>query len=54
MSANDDTHIEARDLTMAYGDFLIQQDLNFTIKRGEVFIIKEGNTNGLIYRLSRL
>ncbi len=46
MNPNDDTHIEARDLTMAYGDFLIQQDLNFTIKRGEVFIIMGGSGCG--------
>ena len=32
-------HIVATDLTMAYGDFLIQKDLNFTVNHGDVFII---------------
>ena len=32
-------HIEVRDLTMAYGDFVVQRDLNFTIHRSDVFII---------------
>ena len=31
---------------MAYGDFLIQENLNFTIKRGEVFIIMGGSGCG--------
>jgi phospholipid/cholesterol/gamma-HCH transport system ATP-binding protein len=31
--------ITVRDLTMAYGDFVIQQDLTFAVQRGEVFII---------------
>jgi phospholipid/cholesterol/gamma-HCH transport system ATP-binding protein len=35
----DEAHITAQDLTMAYGSFLIQKDLNFTINRGDVFII---------------
>ena len=32
-------HITVRDLTMAYGDFIIQRDLNFTIWQGDIFII---------------
>ena len=32
-------HIVVNDLTMAYGEFLIQRDLNFTINRGDVFIV---------------
>ncbi len=39
-------HIVAKDLTMAYGDFLIQQNLNFEIQRGEVFIIMGGSGCG--------
>lgn len=31
---------------MAYGDFIIQHDLNFTIDRGEVFIIMGGSGCG--------
>lgn len=32
-------HIQVRNLTMAFGNFLIQQNLNFDIPRGEIFII---------------
>jgi phospholipid/cholesterol/gamma-HCH transport system ATP-binding protein len=39
-------HIEVADLTMAYGDFVIQQNLNFEIKRGDVFIIMGGSGCG--------
>lgn len=31
--------ITVTDLTMAYGDFVIQRDLNFTINVGEIFIL---------------
>jgi len=34
-----ETHIEVKDLTMAYGSFVVQQDLTFTIQRGDIFII---------------
>ena len=39
-------HIVGEDLTMAYGDFLIQKDLNFTVNRGDVFIIMGGSGCG--------
>ena len=39
-------HITAQDLTMAYGDFLIQKDLNFSINRGDIFIIMGGSGCG--------
>ncbi|WP_455221802.1 ABC transporter ATP-binding protein [Kaarinaea lacus] len=42
----DDTHIMVRDLTMAYGDFIVQRDLSFTIKRGNVFVIMGGSGCG--------
>lgn len=32
-------HIQVRELTMAYGDFVIQRDLDFGIPRGRVFVI---------------
>lgn len=35
----DDAHIEVRQLTMAYDDFVVQHDLDFEIRRGEIFII---------------
>jgi phospholipid/cholesterol/gamma-HCH transport system ATP-binding protein len=38
--------IEIRDLTMAYGDFVIQHDLNFAIRAGEIFIIMGGSGCG--------
>lgn len=41
-----DIHIEVRDLQLAYGDFLIQQNLNFSIRRGEVFVIMGGSGCG--------
>jgi phospholipid/cholesterol/gamma-HCH transport system ATP-binding protein len=39
-------HIEVRDLTMAYGSFIIQRDLAFTIRRGDVFVIMGGSGCG--------
>jgi phospholipid/cholesterol/gamma-HCH transport system ATP-binding protein len=39
-------HITVEDLTMAYGDFVIMQDLSFTIDRGDVFIIMGGSGCG--------
>ena len=42
-----DAHIEVRDLTMAYGDFVIQRDLTFTVNRGDVFIIMGGSGCGI-------
>lgn len=39
-------HITVKDLTMAYGDFVIQRDLNFTVQRGDVFIIMGGSGCG--------
>ena len=34
------------DLTLAYGDFIIQQDLNFSINHGDIFIIMGGSGCG--------
>ncbi len=39
-------HIVIRDLTMAYGSFVIQRDLDFTIDRGDIFIIMGGSGCG--------
>ena len=44
--AGTETPIEVRDLTMAYGTFVIQRDLNFTVKRGDIFIIMGGSGCG--------
>lgn len=39
-------HITVRDLTMAYGSFVLMRDLNFTIQRGDIFIIMGGSGCG--------
>jgi phospholipid/cholesterol/gamma-HCH transport system ATP-binding protein len=38
--------IEVRNLTMQYGDLVIMRDLNFSIARGEVFVIMGGSGSG--------
>jgi phospholipid/cholesterol/gamma-HCH transport system ATP-binding protein len=39
-------HIVVENLTMKYGDFLIQKDLNFAIKRRDIFVIMGGSGCG--------
>jgi phospholipid/cholesterol/gamma-HCH transport system ATP-binding protein len=39
-------HISVRDVTMAYGSFVIQRDLNFDINRGDIFVIMGGSGCG--------
>ena len=39
-------HIKVENLTMAYGDFVIQRDLDFTVNRGDVFVIMGGSGCG--------
>src|SRR5262252_7368394 len=41
-----DPHIVVRDLTMAYGSFVIQRDLNFQVEHGDIFIIMGGSGCG--------
>lgn len=41
-----DVHIEVRNLTMQYGGRVIQRDLNFSIYRGDVFVIMGGSGCG--------
>jgi len=41
-----DAHIVVKDLTMAYGSFVVMRDLNFTIGQGDVFIIMGGSGCG--------
>ena len=43
---NKKPHIIVRDLTMAYGSFVVQRDLTFTINRGDIFIIMGGSGCG--------
>ena len=44
--ATKDPHIIVNDLTMAYGSFVVQRDLTFTINRGDIFIIMGGSGCG--------
>jgi phospholipid/cholesterol/gamma-HCH transport system ATP-binding protein len=39
-------HITIKDLTLAYGDFVLMHDLNFAINRKDVFIIMGGSGCG--------
>jgi len=39
-------HITVKDLTMAFGSFVLMRDLNFTINHGDVFIIMGGSGSG--------
>ncbi|MFQ5961874.1 MAG: ABC transporter ATP-binding protein [Candidatus Methylomirabilales bacterium] len=41
-----DIHITVRDVTLAYGKFVIQQNLNFAVRRGEIYIIMGGSGCG--------
>ncbi len=41
-----EAHIEVRDLTMAYGSFVLQRDLTFTVRHGDIFIIMGGSGCG--------
>ena len=46
MAIDPDAHITVRGLTMAYGDVTIMKDLDFTVRRGKVFIIMGGSGTG--------
>jgi phospholipid/cholesterol/gamma-HCH transport system ATP-binding protein len=37
--ADPQAHITVRNLTMAYGSFVLMRDLNFTVRHGDVFVI---------------
>jgi phospholipid/cholesterol/gamma-HCH transport system ATP-binding protein len=41
-----ETHVEVRDLTMAFGDFVLMRDLDFKVRRGSVFVIMGGSGSG--------
>jgi len=38
--------VEVKDLTMAFGDFIVQHDLNFSVSQGDIFIIMGGSGCG--------
>ena len=46
MTASPDIKIEIRDLTMAFGAFVVVRDINAQVKRGEVCIIMGGSGCG--------
>jgi len=39
-------HIIVKDLTMAFGSFVLQRDLTFNVNRGDIFIIMGGSGCG--------
>ena len=41
-----DEHLRVAGLTLAYGDFVVQRNLDFTVRRGEIFIIMGGSGCG--------
>lgn len=41
-----EAHITVRDLTMAFGSFVLMHDLNFTVRRADIFIIMGGSGCG--------
>ncbi len=41
-----EAHIVVEGLTMAYGDFVVMRDLEFTVRRGDVFIVMGGSGCG--------
>jgi phospholipid/cholesterol/gamma-HCH transport system ATP-binding protein len=41
-----DIKIEIRDLTLAYGSYVVMRDINARIRRGEVFVIMGGSGSG--------
>jgi len=46
MNKQPEPHIVVKDLTMAFGDFVVQRDLTFTVNRGDIFIIMGGSGCG--------
>src|SRR5512136_1170194 len=46
MATESENKIEIRDLTMAYGSFVVMRDISAQIRRGEIFIIMGGSGCG--------
>jgi phospholipid/cholesterol/gamma-HCH transport system ATP-binding protein len=42
----DEPHIAVRGLKLAFGDFVLQRDLDFSVRRGSVFVIMGGSGCG--------
>ncbi|MBU1235640.1 MAG: ATP-binding cassette domain-containing protein [Gammaproteobacteria bacterium] len=45
-ATDDKPFIEVRALTMAYGDFVVQHDLDFVVNQGDIFVVMGGNGCG--------
>ena len=39
-------HIEVSDLSIGYGDYVVQRDLGFVVNKGDIFVIMGGNGCG--------
>ena len=46
MVEKQESHIVVKDITLAYGSNVVQQNVSFTINRGDVFIIMGGSGCG--------
>jgi phospholipid/cholesterol/gamma-HCH transport system ATP-binding protein len=46
MATNGQGHITVKDLTMAFGSYVVMQDLDFHIREGSIFIIMGGSGSG--------
>lgn len=46
MPVNAQPHIIVRNMTMAYGSFVLMRNLNFTVYRGDIFVIMGGSGCG--------
>ncbi len=46
MKMKTESHITVQNLTMAYGNFVLMKDMNFSINHGDVFIIMGGSGCG--------
>lgn len=46
MAATDEARITVRDLTMAFGSFVVMRDLTFEVRRGSIFFIMGGSGCG--------
>lgn len=45
-STNGVPHITVKNLTMAYGSFVLMRDINFTVSHGDIFVIMGGSGCG--------
>jgi phospholipid/cholesterol/gamma-HCH transport system ATP-binding protein len=46
MAKQGDPHITVRDLTLAYGDFVIMRNLEFTVRHGDIFVVMGPSGSG--------